>query len=491
VKSLLRILAFVGKEIRVIAVQPQLLLLLVAGPFVVLLAFGLGYQPQGTVLRTIVVQPATADPRQAVGSYLTNVGPPIRVVQVTTDWSQALMQLRTRQVDLAVVVPPGITDTLLAGQHAHLVFYHNEIDPLQVGYIAAVVDGVTSALNRSILTQAVGSQQATASDYEQALLNLQSSLDGIRTALLQGDRPRAQELARRARADSELVATLWFFASVPLTDQGSPPVALTNDARQLDQLFADPNSDPAAVSDAITKMQFDTDRLLQALQHTRQIPPDVLVSPFVWETKSISSYQPSYVAYHSPTVLALLVQHLCVTLAALSLVDEHSAGAIEVFRAAPLNSAEILIGKFLAYVLIITVVVAGLVAILIYGLHVPLLGDWRWFAAVMGTLVTASLGFGFLISALARSRSQAIQMSMLALLGSIFFSGFFIPLPDFAIPVRVISYTLPVTYGIEQLRQVMLRGETPQFTYLGALGIWTVALAFLSVRVFRQLFIAR
>ena len=487
----LRVLAFIGKEVRAILVQPQLLLLLVAGPFLILLAFGLGYRPAGPTLRTIIVQPATTDPRQALSYYLTSIGPPLKVTQVTPDLAPALRKLQQRQVDLVVVVPADIRQTLLNGQNAHLVFYHNAIDPTQVGYISAVVDATTSQLNRAILQQAVGEQQANSADYEQALLQLRDSLNQIRAALQSGDRLRAAQLAKGVRLSGGLMAALWLFAADPFAGPTAPAVHLADDARSLDDALSSPQSDPQALNDALTKAQNDVNSMLQALQTSRRIPPNVFVSPLTWDARPISAYQPSYVVYHSPTVLALLVQHLCITLAALSLVDERTLGAVEIFRVSPVGPNQILVGKFIAYVLVVAMTAVGLVALLVFALKVPVLGEWPWFVVVLGALMAYSLNLGFLISAWARSRSQAIQMSMLALLGSIFFSGFFVPLTDFVTPVRLVSYSLPVTYGIELLRQVTLRGEPPQMVYLAALVVWAAASGFAAVRLFGKLFVSK
>lgn len=488
-RFLFRTAAFIGKEIQAIFVQPQLLLLLVAGPFLVLLAFGLGYRPAGPLLRTIVVQPEADDPRQAIGFYLRSVGPPLRVVQVTADQEAALQQLHRRKVDLVVVVPPGAEERVIAGQRVRLSYYHNAIDPAQVGYIEAVIDGATSQLNRAIARQAVSEQQASAADYEQVLTELQANLKDMRIAVRAQDRQRARQLSQDVRLKSGLVASLWLFAAEPLTGGTAPAVHLARQARELDALVSAPDSDPQAADQAIGDMEDSTGHLLQALRRSRSISPEVYVAPLAWEAKGVSAYQPGYVAYHSPTVLALLVQHLCITLAALSLVDERTAGAIELFRASPVKPGEILVGKFLAYMALIAVIAVGLVALLVYGLRVPVLGDARWLAIVLVALVVYSLNLGFTISAVARSRSQAIQMSMLVLLGSIFFSGFFVPLGDFALPVRFVSYSLPITYGMEELRQVVLRGEQPDLLYLAVMGAWALLLGIFTRRLFRRLYL--
>ena len=65
---------------------------------------------------------------------------------------------------------------------------------------------------------------------------------------------------------------------------------------------------------------------------------------------------------------------------------------------------------------------------------------------------------------------------MLVLLASVFFSGFVLPVTDFAEWTQYISYALPVTHGIATLQEHMLRGVVSQQWMLAALGIIGVIL---------------
>ena len=488
-KLMLRVSAFVIKEIRTILVQPQLLLLLVAGPFIVLLAFGLGYRPKTAELKTIIVQPNQKG-QQDVAAVTKAVGPPMRVVRITNDRRWALGELEARRVELVVVVPEDAQDMLLAGQNVQLTFYHNEIDPSRIGYIEAVVDGATSHLNETIVQNAVSQQQVGAGDYEQVLLGLQAALNELQAAVRAGDRDRARLLTQGIRVGADQLATLPLMG-LQVPDRAQAPGArLAQQAQDLETQLNDPGTPSATLEKTVTAMQADNEQLLTAVRRARQIAPGALVAPLAYHVEAVSPYLPGYVAYHSPTVLALLVQHLCITLAALSLVDERSAGAIEIFRTAPVTAGEILAGKFLAYTVLVAITSVGLVFLSVTVLKVPLLGDWRWLAVVLFALMAYSLMLGFLVSAVAHSRSQAIQMSMLLLLGSIFFSGFFVPIDDYAVPVRALSYSQPVTNGIVEQREVVLRGEAPAPLFLGIMGVWAIGLCLVAERLFRKQFVA-
>ncbi|MCB0197250.1 MAG: hypothetical protein KDJ65_35210, partial [Anaerolineae bacterium] len=79
----------------------------------------------------------------------------------------------------------------------------------------------------------------------------------------------------------------------------------------------------------------------------------------------------------------------------------------------------------------------------------------------------------------------AVQYSMIVLLTSVFFSGFLLGLNTLWEPVRVISWSLPATYGILLLRDIMLRGgglNWPIFAPLLVFGVVLFGLAWWLLR---------
>jgi ABC-2 type transport system permease protein len=98
-----------------------------------------------------------------------------------------------------------------------------------------------------------------------------------------------------------------------------------------------------------------------------------------------------------------------------------------------------------------------------------MLGDVGLLAGIVGLLVLASLGLGLLIAAISDSERQAVQLALLLLLSSVFFSGFVLGTDEFSEPVRSLTGILPVTHGIQLISDVMLRGEVESW-HIGALG---------------------
>ena len=77
-----------------------------------------------------------------------------------------------------------------------------------------------------------------------------------------------------------------------------------------------------------------------------------------WSTTSRPS-QPTVVQYFGPAVLALILQHMAVTLIALSVVRERTSGLFELFRISPIRTGELVTGKLIAYGLFAAAIAAA------------------------------------------------------------------------------------------------------------------------------------
>jgi len=189
-----------------------------------------------------------------------------------------------------------------------------------------------------------------------------------------------------------------------------------------------------------------------------QIPPEVIAAPTTAQVNNIAPVQPTVVQYFGPAVLALILQHMAVSLIALSVIRERTTGIIELFRISPVSAWEIVTGKIIGFGALSGAIAAITIALLVLGLNVPNLGSGLMLAGVVALLVLASLGLGMLIALVSDSERQTVQLSLLVLLASIFFSGFVLPLAEFSPAVQALARAIPVTNGIELLQDVMFRG---------------------------------
>ena len=217
----------------------------------------------------------------------------------------------------------------------------------------------------------------------------------------------------------------------------------------------------------------------------KKIPPDVVAAPTEASVENIAPSYPSVVQFFGPAVLALILQHMAVTLIALSVVRERRSGVFELFRISPITTAELVTGKLIAFGLFSGAIALLTVVLLVVGFGVPMLADPGWVALVVGLLIAASLGLGLLIAAISDSEPQTVQLSLLVLLASVFFSGFVLAIDEFSEPVRSMIYALRVANGIRLIGDFMFRGGTVavwQIWLLAGLAVGYIAGAWLLLR---------
>ena len=427
-KFLIRISSFVSKELTEILRQPRLVLTLVFGPFLIMFLFGLAYPEQNRTLRTTFV---AEDPSSLEGNmqlFTGTASPVIENLGVENDRELSLAKLALNQTDLVIVIPQSPFETVQSNQQAQFTIYHNEVDPFQIAYIQSAARIYVDEVNRSLLQSVAEQGQADAGDVQASLQNALARTQAIKSVLPPGD-PNAAE---------------------------------------------------------INELESDLTNANEQLTTFQSVGSSVLVNPFTAETTSLSNIIFTPTEFFAPAVIVLLLQHLSITFASLSIVRERRSGIVELFRVSPISAFETLIGKYLSY-LTLEILLAGVITVLaVWLLRVPMFGDWISYATAVIVLLFTSLGVGFLISLISETDTQAVQYSMLLLLASIFFSGFFLDLRLIWDPMKAVAWSLPATYGIRMLQDIMLRGASAPTVILYGLALIGIGLFILDWLILRR-----
>jgi ABC-2 type transport system permease protein len=186
-----------------------------------------------------------------------------------------------------------------------------------------------------------------------------------------------------------------------------------------------------------------------------------------------------------PGLIGVIMQLITIFLTALSIVGERERGTLDQLLVTPIGTTGLMLGKIAPYAVIGFVDFLLVLGAMRFVFGVPIAGNvWLLLLLAIGFLV-ASLGFGLLISSVARTQAQAMLMSFGAMMPSILLSGFFFERDAMPLVMQWVGYAIPLTYFLEILRGIVLRGETidalwPSVTAMLALGIALIVIA--SVR---------
>lgn len=489
IKALVRLSSFFHKEIVSVLRQPKLLFTLILGPFLIMLLFGIGYTPEQEPVRTALLAYRQEALTQAVMEKKDTLSEQLNITQVSDDPELIMDKLRKGSLDLVLQLPNDPLDTIKQDKQAVIQVFHNEIDPVQSNYLAYLAQNATEMINQQVLIQATSETQDESKQLDSELDKAILATRATRNALQSRNVDEAN--AENAQRNRVLTVVRGLIGNRTGLLRSLDPQADAASAQAEDDALKNRTdyTNQTAYDQEIEQLNQDEKSLLDLQSKLRtfnDVSPHVMTKPFTTKLYTIQKEVIDTTNFFIPLVIILLLQHMSVTMAALSYVKEQNSGITEVFKISPLKAGEMLISKYLAHLFLGMIIAAVLVALMKFGLRVPMYGSWLDAALVIFLLLAASLGLGNIISLVSQSESGAVQLSMIALLFSVFFSGFFLSLKQISYPVKYLAYTIPATYGNALLQNIMLKGARPDMAML--LGLVALALIFFIVAL---LFIRR
>jgi len=255
-----------------------------------------------------------------------------------------------------------------------------------------------------------------------------------------------------------------------------------------DILLAADASDPAAASNAVGAMSgiIETaiaDVLTGPLQYTAGAPPPFSVTihrKYNAEGKTSINIVPG--------LLAIILSMTMVMITAVAIVRETEKGTMETLIATPVRPAEVMLGKIIPYVFVgyVQTIVFLIAAQFLF--DVPFIGSHLAFFLGFNLYIIVNLALGFLISTVARSQMQAMQISFFTIMPTILLSGFMFPFAGMPGWAQALGTALPATHFLRLTRKVMLKGAAiPDISGdMLAIGIITFIIVAIALRRYRQ-----
>lgn len=490
----LQTIAFLRKEVQDVIRHPRLLLTLVLGPFAIMAIFGIGYRDEPEPMATLFVAPEGSPFLDQVDRFATQLDEYVDYQGTTTDAAAAQRRLLEGDIDLLVSFPDDPLQRVLSGERAPITVTHTRLDPIERTAISFASRLGIDQINGAILARIVGEGQDLASPARgavhlasEAVTELEAAVsagDDAGASAALGDLERAVTQIDTATAISaEVVGQLDGGGTIGASVGGAAGTVeeLRSIVSDLDDAVADAGSDSSDLSRVHELLGMIDDRFDAFVT----VDPAVLVQPFESDVVLAADNVNRVTDWYAPAAVVLMLQQFGVAFGALSFVRERQLGIVDVYRVAPVRAGQALTGKYLAYLLLGGAIAAVLTTLVVLLLDVPLAGSLGSLVLVMALTLFASIGLGFVISLASPNDTQAVQYTMVVLLASLFFSGFFLALGQLGGLAKPISWLLPATYGMKLLRDVMLRGSELDWQYvvgLAAFGVVAAAFASLGTR---------
>jgi ABC-2 type transport system permease protein len=243
---------------------------------------------------------------------------------------------------------------------------------------------------------------------------------------------------------------------------------------------ADPLASQAAMSGAVLGGQQRSLQIATA-RGGFQVPIHVAVRPL---------YNPTLrsATYIVPGIVGVLLSMTLIIVMSMAVVRERERGTLEQLVVTPISRTSLMLGKVLPFVLVgyVQMTVILLLGQLVF--HVPIRGSVVLLYVTALGFIGANLAIGLFLSTLVRTQAQAMQMGFLFLLPNLLLSGFMFPREAMPEAAQWLGLALPLTYFLEVLRGILLKGVGLEALWLQVtlLAGFAVLFVVLAVQRFRK-----
>jgi ABC-2 type transport system permease protein len=218
-------------------------------------------------------------------------------------------------------------------------------------------------------------------------------------------------------------------------------------------------------------------------------PPRVNPQPMIEITTS-NWFNPkmNYKYFMVPGVLVLLVTLVGFLLTAINIVKEKEDGTIEQLNVSPIKKYQFILGKLIPFWIIGNIVlsIGFVVSYIVYGIYPA--GNFLLIYLFAAVYLIALLGFGLLVSTLAETQQQAMFISYFFMTVFILLGGLFAPIENMPGWARILAYMNPVSYFIEVMRMIVLKGSgfTDILRYLGIISLFAIGFNTLAILNYKK-----
>jgi ABC-2 type transport system permease protein len=196
----------------------------------------------------------------------------------------------------------------------------------------------------------------------------------------------------------------------------------------------------------------------------------------------------NYKYFMVPGILVLLVTLVGFLMTAINIVKEKEDGTIEQLNVSPIKKYQFILGKLIPFWILGNIVlsIGFVVSYVVYGIYPA--GNILLIYMFAAMYLIALLGFGLFVSTLAETQQQAMFISYFFMTVFILLGGLFAPIENMPGWARILAYMNPVSYFIEVMRMIVLKGSgfTDILRYLGIISLFAIGFNTLAILNYKK-----
>jgi ABC-2 type transport system permease protein len=157
-------------------------------------------------------------------------------------------------------------------------------------------------------------------------------------------------------------------------------------------------------------------------------------------------------------LLGLFVILFTYLLSAVGVLRERSQGTLERLRASPATTTDTVLGYLGGFLVFGVLQSAIVLAFLVGVLRIHHRGNLALVLLIQVVMVVIGVALGLVFSAVSANELQAVQLIPLIIVPQVLMSGVIWPVAALPVVLKQLAYVLPLTYAVDALRRVMIRG---------------------------------
>ncbi len=200
-------------------------------------------------------------------------------------------------------------------------------------------------------------------------------------------------------------------------------------------------------------------RVIRQLIRDRRTIALIIIVPMVVMTLIGLSFPEGMVLDRiAPALLATMVLFFSFLLTGISFLRERSQGTMERLMASPVSRLDVVLGYLFGFFIFALAQTLIILLFTIYVLDVNYYGDlWQIFVFQI-IIIAGAVNLGIFTSTFARNEFQMVQFIPLILFPQIFLCGVIWPVEQMPEYLQWIGKFMPLKYGVDGLRDIMLSG---------------------------------
>lgn len=243
---------------------------------------------------------------------------------------------------------------------------------------------------------------------------------------------------------------------------------------------ADPQSSAAALSGAQLAAQARGVEITSERLGGAPVEPPIDLAVRPWYNPAQRS-----AVFIVPGVIGVLLTITMTLITSTAVVRERERGTLEQLIVTPIDKQSLMLGKLVPFMLVGYVQMAVVMGLGSLIFDIPIVGSLWLLTLLTAAFIFASLGVGLLISTVARTQAQAMQLSFFFMLPNILLTGYIFPRAAMPEPAQWIGLILPLTFFLRILRGILLKGIGIAHLWQDSLILVAFAVVLLAISVRR------